>query len=43
LTGLDADVRQLIARLKANPFALRTDRVRDFVFNVDTGLLHEVT
>ena len=39
---LDADVRQSIARIKANPFIPHRDQVRGFVFDVDTGLLREV-
>jgi carbonic anhydrase len=39
---LDADVRQSIARIKANPFIPNRDHVRGFVFDVDTGLLREV-
>jgi carbonic anhydrase len=42
-TGLDADVRQSIARLKANPFVPHTDKVRGFVFDAATGLLREVS
>ena len=42
-TDLDEDVRQSIARIKANPFVPHTDAVRGFVFDVDTGLLREVT
>ena len=41
-TDLDADVRQSIARLKASPFVPRTDKVRGFVFEIETGLLREV-
>ncbi len=39
---LDGDVRQSIARVKASPFLPHPDRVRGFVFDVDTGLLREV-
>jgi carbonic anhydrase len=39
---LDADVRQSIKRIKANPFIPRTDQVRGFVFDVATGKLNEV-
>jgi carbonic anhydrase len=38
----DIDVRQSIARIKANPFIPHTDRVRGFVFDVATGRLNEV-
>lgn len=40
---LDADVRQSIARIAANPFIPYRDAVRGFVFDVATGLLREVT
>ena len=39
---LDEDVRQSIARIKANPFIPHTDDVRGFVFDVATGRLREV-
>ena len=39
---LDADVRQSIARIKANPFVPKTDSIRGFVFDVATGKLNEV-
>lgn len=39
----DADVRQSIARLKANPFVPHTDAVRGFVYEVESGKLREVT
>jgi carbonic anhydrase len=39
---LDADVRQSIARIKANPFVPKTDSIRGFVFDVATGKLDEV-
>jgi carbonic anhydrase len=39
---LDDDVRQSIARIKANPFIPHTDDVRGFVFDVATGRLNEV-
>lgn len=37
------DVRQSIARIKANPFIPRRDNVRGFVYDVTTGRLKEVT
>jgi carbonic anhydrase len=40
---LDADVRQSIARIKASPFIPRTDSVRGFVYEVETGRLREVS
>src|SRR3954452_1623795 len=39
---LDADVRQSIARIKASPFIPRKDKVRGFVYEVETGRLREV-
>ena len=39
---LDEDVRQSIARIKASPFIPRTDSVRGFVYDVETGRLREV-
>src|SRR5262250_1771615 len=39
---LDADVRQTEARIKASPFIPHRDRVRGFVFEVETGKLREV-
>ncbi|MFC4033204.1 beta-class carbonic anhydrase [Streptomyces polygonati] len=38
---LDADVRQSIARIKADPFVVHKDRIRGFVFDVATGKLNE--
>jgi len=40
---LDGDVRQSIARVKASPFLPHKDRVRGFVYEVETGKLREVT
>ena len=40
---LDEDVRQSIARIKASPFIPHTDKVRGFVYEVETGKLREVT
>jgi carbonic anhydrase len=39
---LDADVRQSIARITADPFVPHKDSVRGFVFDVATGKLREV-
>ena len=36
------DVRQSIARLRANPFLPHTDVVRGFVFDVESGRLDEI-
>ncbi|MEY3663250.1 MAG: hypothetical protein RI919_766 [Actinomycetota bacterium] len=41
-SDLDEDVRQSIARIKSNPFIVHKDAIRGFVFDVATGLLHEV-
>jgi carbonic anhydrase len=41
-TDLETDVRQSIARIRANPFIPRKDSVRGFVFDVATGRLTEV-
>jgi carbonic anhydrase len=39
---LDGDVRQSIARIKASPFIAHKERVRGFVYEVETGRLREV-
>jgi carbonic anhydrase len=41
-TDLDEDVRQSAARIKASRFIPRTDSVRGFVYEVETGRLREV-
>lgn len=41
-TDLDANVRQSMARIRTNPFIPHRDRVRGFVYDVDTGALREV-
>ena len=41
-SDLDDDVRQSIARIKASPFVPKTDSVRGFVYEVETGRLREV-
>jgi carbonic anhydrase len=41
-TDLDGDVKQSIARIKASPFIPKTDSVRGFVYEVETGKLREV-
>ena len=38
-----ADVRQSIARIRASTFIPKRDAVRGFVYEVDTGLLREVS
>jgi carbonic anhydrase len=40
---LEGDVRQSIARIKANPFIPNKDSVRGFVFDQHSGALKEVT
>jgi carbonic anhydrase len=39
---LEADVRQSIARIRANPFIPNKESVRGFVFDVHSGVLKEV-
>ncbi|WP_027005161.1 beta-class carbonic anhydrase [Conexibacter woesei] len=39
---LDEDVQQSIARIRASPFVPRTESVRGFVYEVETGRLREV-
>ena len=39
---VDEDVRQSIARIRANPFVPQKDNIRGFVFDVATGRLNEV-
>ncbi|AWS41550.1 carbonic anhydrase [Streptosporangium subroseum] len=41
-TDLDADVVQSINRIKNDPYIPRTDSVRGFVYEVETGRLREV-
>ena len=41
-TDLDADVRQSVLRVRRSPFVLHRDRVRGFVYDVDTHRLREV-
>lgn len=41
-SDLDQDVRQSIARIKSSPFVPRTESVRGFVYDVETGRLREV-
>ena len=40
---LQQDIRQSIARVKANPFIPNKDSVRGFIYDVSTGKLSEVT
>ena len=39
---LEEDVRQSIARIKASPFIPRKNKVRGFVYEVETGRVREV-
>jgi carbonic anhydrase len=41
-TDVDENVRQSIVRVRHSPFLLHRDRVRGFVYDVDTGALREV-
>src|SRR5436190_23510454 len=41
-SDVDEDVRQSIARVAASPFIPRKDRVRGFVYEVESGRLREV-
>ena len=41
-SDLDEDVRQSILRVRHSPFVLHRDRVRGFVYDVDTHRLREV-
>ena len=41
-TDLDADVRQSILRVRRSPFVAHRERVRGFVYDVDTHALREV-
>lgn len=41
-TDVDADVRQSILRVRRSPFLPHRDRVRGFVYDVDTHRLREV-
>jgi len=41
-TDVDADVRQSILRVRQSQFLLHRDRVRGFVYDVDTNRLREI-
>jgi carbonic anhydrase len=41
-SDLNQDVRQSLARIKASPFIPKKDKVRGFVYEVETGRLREV-
>jgi carbonic anhydrase len=40
---LEADVRQSMARIEASPFVPHKDRIRGFVYEVESGRLREVS
>ena len=42
-TDLDADVRSSIKRIQSDPFIPHRDKVRGFVYDVNTGVLREVS
>ena len=42
-TDLDEDVRKTLERIRESPFIPRTDRIRGFVYEVETGRLREVS
>jgi carbonic anhydrase len=42
-SDLEQDVREGIERIRSSPFIPRTDRVRGFVYAVETGRLREVS
>src|SRR5689334_21680432 len=41
--SLDEDIRQSIARIESSPFIPRKDKVRGFVYHVESGELSEVS
>jgi carbonic anhydrase len=41
-TDLDEDVRKTLERIRESPFIPRTDKVRGFVYEVETGRLREI-
>jgi carbonic anhydrase len=40
---LEGNVRDSVAKIKSSPFVPRTDKVRGFVYEVETGRLREVS
>jgi carbonic anhydrase len=42
-SDLEEEVRQSLARIEASPFVPRKESVRGFVYEVETGLLREVS
>ena len=41
-SDVDEDVRQSVARIQASPFIPKKDKVRGFVYEVETGKLREI-
>ena len=41
-SDVDADVRQSVLRVRRSPFLLHRDRVRGFVYDVDSHRLREI-
>ncbi len=41
-SDLDADIRQSIARIKANPYVPYKDQIRGFIYETESGRLREV-
>ncbi len=41
-SDLDDDVRQSVARIKASPYIPHKDKIRGFVYEIETGRLREV-
>lgn len=41
-SDVDSDVRQSILRVRRSPFLLHRDRIRGFVYDVDTRHLREI-
>lgn len=42
-SDLDANLRQSLERLRNSPFLAHRDRIRGFVYDVDTGALREIS
>jgi carbonic anhydrase len=42
-SDVDADVAESVATLRSSPYLVGTHDIRGFVFDVDTGLLREVS
>ena len=41
-TDLELDVRSSMKRIRTSPFVPHRDRIRGFVYDVDTGELREI-